>query len=451
MSSSIMFPKDFVWGCATASYQIEGAVKEDGRGASIWDIFSHTPGKIMNSDTGDAACDHYHHYPEDIQLMKTLGLKAYRFSIAWPRIIPDGNGQINESGIAFYDSLVDKLLEAGITPYPTLYHWDMPQALDEKGGWLNRESADWFANYTDVITRALGDRVKNWMTFNEPYCIAYLSYHEGVHAPGHKHVSYREANQALHHFYLAHGKAIPIIHANSSASKAGIVLSLSPVHAVTDSEADKAAAVRVDGKTNRWLADPLFKGAYPADRLALLGADGPDIQAGDMEIISTPMDFLGVNYYFRTVVGDDPNSPFVEKARYVDLPDVPRTDMGWEIYPEGLREILTWVQQEYNPPEIYMTENGCAVPDEVTAEGVVHDPPRSAYLKAHVAAAAAAVEQGACLKGYFAWSLLDNFEWAFGYDRRFGITYVDYPTQKRTPKDSFYTYQAIIRNNGLVE
>jgi beta-glucosidase len=442
-----MFPKDFVWGTATASYQIEGAANEGGRGESIWDRFSHTPGKVDNGDTGDMACDHYHRYPEDIALMKDLGLKAYRFSIAWSRILPAGKGRINEIGISFYDRLVDELLRAGITPFPTLYHWDMPQALDDEGGWLNRNSADWFAEYTDVITRCLGDRVKHWMTLNEPYCISYLSYHEGVHAPGHRDLSYFEANQALHHAYMAHGKAIPIIHANSKDSKAGIVLSLSPVHPLTDSEADKAAAYRLDSKLNRWLTEPLFKGQYPADRVALLGQAAPDVHPGDMEIISTPMDMLGVNYYFRTVAADDPESPLAEKARTVDLPDVERTEMGWEIYPDGMRELLLWVNREYHPAEMYITENGCATPDEVDANGEVHDPRRIGFLQRHFQATREAIEADVPVKGYFVWSMLDNFEWAFGYSKRFGITYVDYATQKRIPKDSFYFYKNLIRGN----
>lgn len=444
------FPEDFLWGAATAAYQIEGAAHEDGRGESIWDRFSHTPGKTFNGDSGDVACDHYHRYPADIQLMTDLGLHAYRFSIAWSRILPTGTGQVNEAGLAFYDRLVDALLKAGITPFVTLYHWDLPQALDDHGGWLNRDSADHFVNYADIVSRRLGDRVKHWITFNEPFCISYVSYTWGGHAPGHQDFSYAEANRVNHHVYLGHGKAVPVIHANSGG-KVGIVLNMTPMYPATDSEADRAAADRMDAQSNRWFADPIFKGAYPADRLALLGAAAPEIRPGDMQIISAPIDFLGVNYYSRSVVKDAPQAANVEKTESVKIPASEYTEMNWEVYPDGLRELLERVHRDYQPQEIYVTENGCATPDHLNGVSPVPDPRRVAYLKGHFEAAYRAITAGVPLKGYFVWSLMDNFEWAYGYSKRFGITYVDYATQRRIPKQSYQFYQQVIRANAVPE
>lgn len=444
-----MFPKDFMWGAATAAYQIEGAVHEDGRGESIWDRFSHTPGKTDNGDTGDVACDHYHRYAEDVQLMTALGIKAYRFSIAWPRIFPTGKGDINEAGLAFYDRLVDSLLKAGITPYVTLYHWDLPQALEEEGGWLNRNTAHDFAHYADAVSRRLGDRIQYWMTFNEPLCSVYHGYTWGVHAPGHVDPTYAAAAQATHHLYLAHGQAVQALRANlSSERKVGIVLNVAPIHAVSDSDADNAAAYRVDGLTNRWFLDPIFKGEYPTDVLALLGDKAvPPIQPGDMQIISTPIDMLGVNYYFRQLVQDDSQSVEITRSRTIIPPEAECTDTGWEIYADGLRELLVRIYQDYHPAELYVTENGCAVYDVLEPSGRVHDLRRIAYLRDHFQAAFQSIQQGVPLKGYFIWSFLDNFEWASGYSKRFGVTYVDYTTQKRHPKDSFAYYQSVIRTN----
>lgn len=445
---SVSFPKEFVWGTATASYQIEGAVHEDGRSESIWDRFSRTPGKVLNDETGDVACDHYHRYPQDIALMKELGIPAYRLSVAWPRVVPDGKKQVNELGIAFYDRLIDDLLAANITPYVTLYHWDLPQVLEDQGGWLNRNTADHFVTYTDVISRALGDRVKNWMTFNEPLCTAYLGYGIGVHAPGIVDMTFAKAVTASHVVNLAHGKAVRVLRENVPDAQVGIVLNMSPAYPYTDSEADRQAARMNDAANNRWFADPVLKGEYPPEVLEFMGANAPKIEAGDMDIIHVPLDFLGINYYFRTVVAasSDPNN---HVGDVVQLPNVERTAMDWEIYPDGLRVLLERVHRDYAVKAIYITENGCAMPDVVDAKGEVHDPRRIQYLHDHFAAVKKAIDAGVPVKGYFAWSLMDNFEWSYGYDRRFGIIHVDYATQKRTPKDSFAWFKSVIQHNGF--
>jgi beta-glucosidase len=445
---SVSFPDGFVWGVATASYQIEGAATEDGRVASIWDRFSHTPGKVTKGDTGDVACDHYHRYADDIALMKSLGVSAYRFSIAWPRILVDGKRQVNELGLAFYDRLVDAILEAGITPYATLYHWDLPQALEDEGGWLNRATADHFATYTDVISRTLGDRVKQWMTFNEPLCICWLGHGLGVHAPGQVDPSFVKPATATHSVYLAHGKAARILRTNVKDAQVGIVLNMTPVYPNTDTDADRAAANRQDVLLNRWYADPVLKGSYPTEALEFLGANAPRIEAGDMETIHVPLDFLGINYYFRSVVEADPD-PAQWYAKEVYVPNADRTEMDWEIYADGLRVLLERVAKDYQPKAIYITENGCAMPDVVDADGLVRDPRRVQYLRDHFTAARQALNAGAPLNGYFVWSFMDNFEWAYGYDKRFGITHVDYATQRRTPKDSFRYYQQVIKDNAV--
>jgi beta-glucosidase len=446
---SLKFPDGFLWGTASASYQIEGATKEDGRGESIWDRFSHTPGKIVNGDTGDVACEHYHRYPDDVRSMTELGVLAYRFSIAWPRIFPTGKGAVNDAGLSFYDRLVDELCRAGIIPFATLYHWDLPQALDDDGGWLNRATADHFVRYADVVTRRLGDRVKSWATFNEPMCISYVSYAWGEHAPGHKDMTFSEANRALHTVYVAHGKAVPVIRANSPGSKVGIVLNLAPVHPASNSEADRAAALRSDMFGNRWFADPIFKGEYPAEMLSMFGASAPPIEAGDMQLIQAPLDFLGVNYYTRSVVKDAPQDSNHLKIEHVRVESAEYTQMNWEVYPDGLRELLVRIHRDYHPAEIYVTENGCAVPDVLEADGQVHDARRVAYFRSHFQAAHQAIAEGVPLKGYFPWTMMDNFEWAYGYAMRFGITYVDFATQRRIPKDSFWFYQSVIRDNAV--
>jgi beta-glucosidase len=445
------FGPDFVWGTATASYQVEGAVDEDGRAPSIWDTFCRTPGAVANGDTGDVACDHYHRWPEDIALMRELGTGAYRFSVAWPRVVPGGDGPVNPAGLAFYDRLVDGLLEAGITPYVTLYHWDLPQALQDRGGWPERETAEHFAAYAGAVAAALGDRVTHWATLNEPLCSAWIGHLEGTMAPGLRDLT--AAVRASYHLHLGHGLAVQAIRAGASATPVvGIVNNLSPCEPLTDREEDVAVARRADGHANRWWLDPIHGRGYPQDMLDIYGVDLP-IREGDLATIAAPLDWLGINYYFRAVVehlpGDaippgDPAGALLG-GRIVDVPGARRTAMGWEVHPAGLEDILLRVTREYAPRRIVVTESGCAYPDTVGPDGQVDDPERTAYLEAHVAACASAAARGVPLGGYFAWSLLDNFEWAYGYDKRFGLVHVDYPTQRRTIKGSGRRYAEIIR------
>jgi beta-glucosidase len=440
------FPKDFLWGAATASYQIEGASTEGGRGASIWDVFSDTPGKVFNGDNGDVACDHYHRYVEDVGLMADLGLQGYRFSIAWPRILPNGTGTVNEVGLDFYDKLVDELLKKNITPYITLYHWDLPQALQDKGGWADRATVDAYVNYAEIVARRLGDRINNWITHNEPWVVAFLGNELGIHAPGLKDLS--TATQVAHHLLLSHGLAVRALRpCLKPEAQIGITLNLGHYMSATDSQADHDAARRYDGYNNRWFLDPLFKGAYPEDMWQVFEGHHPTIADDDLAVISTPIDFLGINYYTRGVQADDPNGG-VLKARQ-EFPEADYTEMQWEIYPDGLYQLLTSVQNTYNPSAIYVTENGAAFADEISADGHVHDERRTAYLQGHFAAAHRAIQDGAKLQGYFVWSLMDNFEWSFGYSKRFGITFVDYTTQKRTLKDSALWYRQVIQANGF--
>jgi beta-glucosidase len=441
------FPEGFLWGVATAAYQIEGAWNEDGKGISIWDTFSHTQGKIADGSTGDVACDHYHLWREDIALMKELGVKAYRFSIAWTRIIPQGAGPVNPEGLDFYDRLVDGLLEAGIKPFVTLYHWDLPQALQDIGGWANRDVAYYFADYAAVVAHRLGDRVKHWMTHNEPWVVAWVGHAWGHHAPGIKNT--KVALQVAHHLLLSHGLAVEVLKDLGDAeTRVGIVLNLSPVHPATESDEDKAAAHRNDGYHNRWFLDPIFVGSYPADMWEWFGQLVPEVRPGDMSIISRRIDFLGVNYYTRSVVKHDPQGGLLQ-LRGVHVEGSEYTEMGWEVYPDGLYELLVRLHRDYKIPEIYITENGAAFKDEVTPDGKVHDERRLNYLREHFLRAHKAIQEGVPLKGYFVWSLMDNFEWAHGYTKRFGIVYVDYETQKRIIKDSGYWYQKVIAENGV--
>ena len=436
------FPADFRWGVSTSSFQIEGAGREDGKGESIWDRFCSQPGRIRDGSDALVACDHYPRYPQDLDMARALGVNAYRFSIAWPRILPKGRlglGAVNEAGLAFYDRLVDAMLERGLDPWCTLYHWDLPQALQEEGGWTVRSTVDAFVAYTDIVTRRLGDRVKHWITHNEPWCSSMMSYWEGVHAPGGK--SLPDALQACHHILLSHGLAIPVIRRNVAQAQVGITLSLHPITAASDSAADQAAVQRHDGLRNRWFLDPLFGRGYPQDTLALLGEAAPAVLPGDLDAIATATDFLGVNYYFPEMVADDPtaqHSPM--RSRLVERHGVERTGFGWEVSPQGLVDLLTRVQRDYAPPVIQLTENGSTFEDVLTPDGRVHDAERLSYLQRHLAALKQALEAGVPVKGYFAWSLLDNFEWAEGYLRRFGLAYVDYPTQRRILKDSGLWY-----------
>ncbi|MBK3643807.1 GH1 family beta-glucosidase [Streptomyces sp. MBT33] len=435
------FPHDFLWGTATAAYQIEGAVAEDGRAPSIWDTYSHTPGKVAGNDNGDVACDHYHRWREDIGLMRRLGTNAYRLSVAWPRVMPGGDGPVNPKGLAFYDELIDALLEADITPSVTLYHWDLPQSLQDRGGWPERETALAFAEYASVVAERLGDRVTQWATLNEPLCSAWIGHLEGRMAPGLTDLT--AAVRASYHLLLGHGLAVDAIRAAAPSAQVGIVTNLSTVHAATDREEDVAAARRQDGHINRWWLDPVYGRGFPADMREVYGVELPE-REGDLAKIAAPLDWHGLNYYMPSTVADDPSAP-APHVRSVRRLGVPRTGMDWEIDANGIEALLLRLTDEYPIRRLYVTENGSAYPDVVRPDGTVDDPERQDYLERHLAACASAVRKGAPLAGYFAWSLLDNFEWAYGYDKRFGLVHVDYETQKRTIKGTGHRYADIIR------
>jgi beta-glucosidase len=439
------FPADFLWGAATAAYQIEGATDEDGRGRSIWDTFSHTPGRVRDGDTGDVAADHYHRSRDDVALMASLGLTAYRFSTSWPRVQPDGRGPANQRGLDFYRRLVDQLLGNGIEPWLTLYHWDLPEQLEQAGGWPERDTALRFAEYAELVVGALGDRVRFWTTLNEPWCSAFLGYASGDHAPGRHDPAASLA--AVHHLLLGHGLAVPALRAGG-AEQVGITLNLYPVHPAGDDPAVADAARRIDGLQNRIFLDPLFRGGYPDDvRTDLAGiTDFGFERDGDEATIATALDLLGVNYYTPHVVG---TSPFPGAAvAGLHAPQGPATAMGWGVHPPGLTEVLTRLHREYPGVPLYVTENGAAYDDEVSPDGAVHDPDRTSYVAGHLDACAAAIDAGVPLRGYFVWSLLDNFEWAHGYSKRFGVVHVDYATQERRVKDSGRWYADFIRRHG---
>ena len=462
------FPADFVFGSATASYQIEGAVHEGGRGPSIWDTFSRTPGKVLDGDTGDVAADHFHRVAEDVAIMKDLGLEAYRFSVAWPRIQPTGTGEPNAEGLAFYSDLVDRLIAAGIKPVVTLYHWDLPQALEDAGGWSNRETAYRFADYARIVARALGTRVDTWSTLNEPWCSAFLGYASGVHAPG---VTDDErALEAVHHLNLAHGLAARAIREElGEGTTISVTLNLHVFTPATGSPEDVEACRRVNTIGNEVFLQPLLEGHYPADVLADTAhvTDWSFVQDGDLELVRVPIDLLGLNYYDDAVVrrgtaptgagepGPDGHKtsahiPWVgaDEVEWVSRPG-PRTAMDWGIHPDGLTRMLVGLSTRYPDQPLAMTENGAAYYDEVV-DGRVHDQERVDYLHDHLDAVGAALEAGADVRGYFVWSLMDNFEWAYGYDRRFGIVHVDYPTGTRTVKDSARWYADVIRTRTVV-
>jgi len=460
----LTFPEGFLWGTATASYQIEGAAAEDGRTPSIWDTFSHTPGKVAGGDTGDVALDHYHRFAEDVGLMATLGLQAYRFSTAWPRIVPDGAGAANRAGLDFYSRLVDRLLDAGITPVVTLYHWDLPQVLQDKGGWTNRDTAEQFADYAALTAAALGDRVTRWTTLNEPWCSAFLGYGAGVHAPGR--TSGAEALAAAHHLLLGHGLATQALRAAVPAAQLSITINPAAVRPATPSAADIAAVRKVEGLQNRLWLEPLFRGRYPDDVRAFTAgvSDWSHVHDGDLAIISTPIDVLGVNYYSPMIVasydgigerarvdghGDGAGEtwPGCEDVQFLDVPG-PKTAMGWPIDAGGLADLLVALYRDYGTP-LTITENGAAFADTVDEDGRIRDSARIAYLRDHLTAAHAAIAAGVDLRGYFLWTLMDNFEWAYGYAKRFGITYVDFETQVRTLKDSAAFYADTVRHNGV--
>ena len=429
------FPRDFIWGVATSSFQIEGAATADGKGPSIWDTFCRQPGAIADGSNGDIACDHYHRWPADLDLIKALGVDAYRFSVSWPRVQPTGEGAWNEPGLAFYERLVDGLLARGIKPYLTLNHWDLPQALQDRGGWANRDTVHRFVDYACGMAARLGDRVAAITTHNEPWVVAVLGHETGIFAPGIKRRA--TAMQAAHHLLLSHGLALQALRAQGCSSRLGIVLNLSPIGPATSRPEDVAAARLEDGRSVRWYMDPLFKGAYPADVLEHLGADAPHIEADDLRHIATPMDFLGVNYYTRSVVSASGTWDVKTSGRAL-------TDMGWEVYPEGLTELLLRLHHDYRVPPLYVKENGAAFKDQLV-NGCVHDAERTDYIAHHIAAVADALAQGVPMAGYMVWSLLDNFEWASGYEKRFGIVHVDYATQQRTPKDSALWYRDFLR------
>ena len=449
------FPAGFVWGAATASYQIEGSWSEDGKSPSIWDTYSHTPGKIVNNDTGDVADDHYHRWESDVDLMKSIGLRAYRFSISWPRVLPDGEGAPNQAGLDFYDRLVDRLLTAGIQPYVTLYHWDLPQALQERGGWTNRAIVEQFAAYSEVVAGRLGDRVRHWITLNEPHVFTYGGYYGGWHAPGLRDLA--AANQAAHHALLAHGRAVSVIRALWPDAQVGITLNLSLAYPASALPADQQAARVADGQLNRWFLDPIYGRGYPEDMLTFYGETAPVIEPGDMALIAAPTDFLGINYYsnrFARAVSAETDGFGVSSLKPAELVQAGYevTEMGWPVMPDGLRELLVRLHRQYHMPALFVTENGAAFADEVVGAGAdrrVHDERRIAYLREHFAAARRALSEGVPLRGYFVWSLMDNFEWAFGYTKRFGIVYVDYQTQERILKDSARYFQQVIASNAV--
>ncbi|HUG23438.1 GH1 family beta-glucosidase [Piscinibacter sp.] len=432
LTSTHTFPKDFVWGAATSAFQIEGAASTDGRAASIWDTFCRQPGAIVDQSNGDVACDHYHHLDADLDLMQRLGLQAYRFSTSWSRVQPDGIGAWNPKGLDFYDRLIDGLLQRGITPYLTLYHWDLPQVLQDQGGWANREVALRFVDYAETMAERYGDRVASIATHNEPWIVATLGHEHGIFAPGIK--NRRTAFQVSHHLLLAHGMALLALRAAGVKAPLGIVLNQGPIVPATDSESDRAQARFEDGLLIRWYMDALFHGHYPADVLAHLGDDAPQVQDGDMRVIRTPLDFLGLNYYTRSIVGSEPPT---------HPPGTELTDMGWEVYPQGLTDLLVRLGREYPLPPLYITENGAAYPDVPSGEHV-HDPLRADYLRRHIGAVREAITAGVDVRGYFVWSLFDNFEWAFGYSKRFGMVYVDYASGQRIPKDSAFWYRDFI-------
>ena len=452
-AARLEFPHGFVWGAATASYQIEGAAQEDGRGPSIWDTFSRTPGKVYAGHTGDVACDHYHRYRDDVAMMADLGLQSYRFSVAWPRVQPDGTGPVNVRGLDFYDRLTDELIGKGIDPVVTLYHWDLPQTLQDRGGWTIRETAEAFAEYARIVHARLGDRVRTWTTLNEPWCSAYLGYASGRHAPGIQDPA--SAFKAVHHLNLAHGLAARALRENGAAT-VGITLNPSSVFPLDpENDADVDAARIVDGLNNRVFLDPLVKGHYPADMLEHMSrfVDLDFIRDGDTAIIQQPIDVLGVNFYTPTYVSakpgatGSPENPGTEGVAF-RKPVGPVTDIGWQIEPAALTRLLERLQRDYGVPML-ITENGAAYPDGPSADGRVHDTNRIEYLDGHLAACHDAISNGVDLRGYFVWSLMDNYEWAEGYAKRFGIVHVDYSTQVRLPKESARWYSEVIRRNGL--
>lgn len=448
--SELAFPPGFLWGTATAAYQVEGAWNEDGRGLSMWDVYSHTPGRVANGDTGDVACDHYHRWREDLAIMRELGLNAYRFSVSWTRVLPEGTGRVEQRGLDFYSRLVDALLEAGIAPAVTLYHWDLPQPLQERGGWANRDTVGAFVDYVDVVARALGDRVPLWITHNEPSLHANFAHGLAWGAPGIADLA--TSMQVGHHLLLSHGLAVPAVRA-ASRGKVGITMLISPIEAATASGEDREAAQRLDEHWNTWYLDALHRARYPEHLWSVLESRGaaPLVERGDLEAIAIPTDFLGINYYHRWIAaaaGGEEDRVGLGYRR-VEPTDVERTDMAWEVYPAGLHTVLVETTKRYGVSELYVTENGAAYDDVVEPDGRLRDAGRTRFLERHFQAAARAIADGAPVRGYFVWSLLDNFEWASGYGKRFGIVHVDFKTMKRRIKDSGRYLASVARRNAV--
>jgi beta-glucosidase len=447
MTAPLRFPEGFLWGAATSAYQIEGSPLADGAGPSIWHRFSHTPGLIRDDDTGDVACDHYRLWKSDVELMRALGLTAYRFSVSWSRVLPEGTGRVNQAGLDFYRRLVDELREAGIVPFATVYHWDLPAAIDDRGGWCNRDVAGWFADYASVLYRALDDRVETWATLNEPWVVSDGGYLAGALAPGHR--NRFETPLVSHNLLRAHGAAVEAYRAISSRPAIGVVVNIEPKYPATRSPDDLAATRRADAYMNRQYLDPIFFGKYPEELPEIYGEAWPRFPESDFSSIRAKVDFLGVNYYTRGVMRHDDTDWHLQSTR-VPQRDALRTETEWEVFPQGLTDTLRWVSERYGRPPVYITENGAAFYDPPHAADVVDDPLRVAYLRDHLTAARQSIADGVDLRGYFAWSLLDNFEWSHGYSKRFGIVHVDYATQKRTPKSSALFYADAIRSAGAV-
>jgi beta-glucosidase len=443
----IEFPRDFLWGTATSAYQVEGSPLADGAGPSIWQRFTHTPHLVLDGATGDVACDHYRRYVEDVALMRSLGTNAYRFSVSWSRVMPQGRGTVNAAGLDFYERLVDALLASGIEPMVTLYHWDLPAALDDRGGWLNPDIAKWFADYASVMFRKLDGRVKLWATLNEPWVITDGGYLYGVLAPGHR--SRFEAPIASHHLLRSHAEAVKAYRAEGR-HRIGIVVNLEPKYSASDDPADRAAARRADAYMNRQYLDPVFLGRYPEELAEIFGEAWPRWPAEEVAQLRQPIDFLGVNYYTRGVTRFDPDAWLLQAAP-VRQDRATYTETGWEVFAPALRDTLVWVKERYGNPPTYVTENGAAFFDPPTLDGDrLADPLRVDYLRTHIRAVHAARARGVDVRGYFVWSLLDNFEWSLGYSKRFGIVHVDFATQKRTPKDSARFYAEVIASRGRV-
>jgi beta-glucosidase len=441
----IQFPKDFLWGSATSAYQIEGSPLADGAGASVWHRFAHTPGRVQDGDTADLTCDHYRRYESDVDLMHTLGMNSYRFSIAWGRVLPEGTGRINAAGLDFYERLIDRLLSRGIQPMVTLFHWDLPAALDDRGGWLNRDIAGWFADYADIVFRRFDDRVQYWTTLNEPWVVADGGYMHGILAPGHRNVF--EAPRASHHLMMAHGAAVQAYRA-TGRHKIGLAVNIEPKYPASQADADLAATRRAEAYMNRQYLEPALLGTYPEELMEVFGEAWPKWSSEDLALIRQPIDFIGLNYYTRSVVRSEPaawplGSVPVKQKQHTHM------ETGWEVFPQGLTDTLLWIRDNYGNPPVYITENGAAFFDPPHVEGaVLEDPLRVDYLRKHITAVYNAMQRGADIRGYFVWSLFDNFEWAYGFSKRFGIVHMNYQTLQRTPKTSAHFYSKVIATNG---